>query len=121
MRQASNAKVAAYDAETYKQLETPPAGNPDQGGLNFTPDLNPAARNIPVNFPGSRGAAGGRRVDPDRLNDILSGLILEQDALKKSLADSQKKQARMEHEIEDLQRGHELHTRQIRSANSNRF
>jgi len=121
MQQASDAKVAAYDAETDKQLQAPPTANPEQAGLNITPDFNQASRNIPINFPSGAGAAGGRRVDPDRLNDILSGLILEQDALKKSLAESQKKQARMEQEIEELQRGQDLHTRQIRSANSNRF
>jgi len=105
MQQFSNAEVAATDAQTDKTLAS----------------LPPAVFGQPLNFPGGAGAAGGRRVDPDRLNDILSGFILEQDALKKSLAESQKKQAQMEQEIEELQRGHKLHTRQIRSANSNRF
>jgi hypothetical protein len=98
MQRAFNAQTEATDAQTDKTLASLP----------------------PAVF-GVAGAAGGRRVDPDRLNDILAGLILEQDALKKSLAESQKKQARMEQEIEELQRGQKLHAGQIRSANSNRF
>jgi hypothetical protein len=98
IRRASNTKVAAYDAQTDKTLASLP----------------------PAVF-GGTGSAGGRRVDPDRLNDILAGLILEQDALKKSLAESRKKQAQMERDIEELQRGQDLHAGQIRSANANRF
>jgi hypothetical protein len=121
MQRTFDAQVEATDTQTDQILATPPPANPDQGGLSFTPDLNPSARILPLNFPGGTGAAGGRRLDPERLNDILAGLMLEQDALKKSLAESQKKQAQMEREIQDLQQGQKRHDGQIRSANFNRF
>jgi len=121
MQQASDANVEALDAQTDKLLESPPANAPDQGSLNVppglapsdTPDYTPIISGLPLPFPGPTTAAGGRRLDPDQLNEILTRLMQDQAATKKTLAEFQQTQARQEEEIHSLQAATNLLSRQL--------